>query len=132
MSVLDTLITDRTGPGPYDWNDFDRVQAAVAYLTSEFSKRGYLVPTVWAQEWTRSGVPFASQCAAYLANVQALRDAIDQLPATPPCPESMAGWTWTAANDLEQILADLEDALRRLDLAATVPCGPATCGGDYF
>ena len=132
MSVLDTLITDRTGPGPYDWSDFDRVQAAVVLLVSALEERGYLVASTVLPNWTRIGVPFASQCAAYLANVQALRDAIDQLPATPPCPESMAGWTWTAANDLEQILADLEDALRRLDLAATVPCGPATCGGDYL
>lgn len=132
MSVLDTLVTDRTGPGSYDWRDFNRVQGAVDELVDLFAAHGYQVPVTRLPVWSREDIPFASQCAAYLANVRALRSALDQLPTTPPCPESMDGWTWGAANDLEKILAGLEDALRRLELSATVACGAAECGGDYF
>lgn len=132
MSVLDTLVTDRTGPGPYDWHDFNRVQAAVDELVDLFAAHGYQVPVARLPVWGRKDVAFASQCAAYIANVRALRETIDQLPTTPACPENMNGWTWGSANDLEKILADLEDALRRLELSATVACGAAECGGDYF
>lgn len=132
MSVLDTLVTGRTGPGPYDWRDFNRVQGAVDELVALFEAHGYRVGVARLPEWSREDVAFASQCAAYLANVRALRDVLDQLPTTPACPASMNGWTWGAANDLEKILVDLEDALRRLDLSATVACGAAECGGDYI
>lgn len=132
MSVLDTLVTDRTGPGPYDWRDFNRVQGAVDELVALFASYGYQVPVTRLPEWSREDVAFSSQCAAYIANVRTLRDTLDQLPTTPACPENMNGWTWGAANDLEQILVDLEDALRRLELSATVACGAAECGGDYF
>lgn len=132
MSVLDTLVTDRTGPGAYDWRDFNRVQGAVDELVERFAAHGCRVGVAQLPEWSREDIPFASQCAAYIANVRTLRDMLDQLPTTPACPESMDGWTWGAANDLEQILVDLEDALRRLELSATVPCGAAECGGDYI
>lgn len=132
MSIIDTLITDRPGPGRYDWTDFNRVQEAVSYLVAEFSKRGYSVPTGQLPEWTRSGIAFASQCATYLDNVRALRAALTMQATTPACPPDMNGWTWGEANDLEKILVDLEDAILRLDLSAMVPCGPATCGGDYL
>lgn len=132
MSVLDTLVTDRTGPGPYDWRDFNRVQGAVDELVALFASYGYQVPVTRLPEWSREDVAFSSQCAAYIANVRTLRGALAQLPTTPPCPENMNGWTWGSANDLEKILVDLADALRRLELSATVACGAAECGGDYF
>ena len=47
----------------------------------------------------------------YLANVAAIRAAITA--DTPATPESMANLTYTEANDIEQILIDIDDALTR-------------------
>ena len=133
MSVLDTLVTDRTGPGPYDWHDFNRVQAAVDELVDLFAAYGYQVPVVRLPEWSRKDVAFASQCAAYLANVRALRETLATLPTTPPCPENMSGWSWESANDLEQILADLEVVLTALS-KTKVRCAQTVlfCGNVYY
>lgn len=141
MSVIDTLIFDRTQndvenktkKGHYNSDDLNRVINAVNYLADIFYQFGYS-PGVTPQttDWTADKIPEDAQMRVYLGNVRALRETLDQLSTTPACPASMNGWTWGSANDLEQILVDLEDALRRLELSATVACGAAECGGDYF
>ena len=67
----------------------------------------------------------------YLQNVSGMRDAITVLKSTPEVPESMCQLTYDKANDIEQILLDVE---KQIDVMKStfVACGPATCGGDYL
>ena len=58
--------------------------------------------------WKQSDVPTASQMASYLSNVEAIRSVLEVLPTTPETPESMELLTWVEANNIEQILVDVE------------------------
>lgn len=141
MSVIDTLIFDRTRndvenktkKGHYNSDDLNRVINAVNYLADIFYQFGYS-PDVTPQttDWTADKIPEDAQMRVYLGNVQALMAALSGVQFSPELPQSMALLSYAGANNIEQILVDLADALRRLELSATVPCGAAECGGDYF
>lgn len=146
MSILDTLITDRTQAdisrwktlhdkgwgsmsseersewssgmkGTYNASDLNRVTEAMEYLDE--SLRGYGYDTGYSEieivpgrtEWKQSDVPTASQMASYLSNVEAIRSVLEVLPATPETPESMELLTWVEANNIEQILVDVETVI---------------------
>ena len=47
--------------------------------------------------------------------MSALREAIAVLPGTPPVPESIEGLTWQKANDIEQILFDINALLNNME-----------------
>lgn len=64
--------------------------------------------------WYESDVPTSESMAAYLANVAALRGVLDILPTTPETPESMEALTWVEANNIEQILIDVQTVLTSL------------------
>ena len=64
--------------------------------------------------WYESDVPTSESMAAYLANVVALRGVLDILPTTPETPESMEALTWVEANNIEQILLDVQTILTSL------------------
>ena len=63
--------------------------------------------------WLPTDIPVQSQMEDYLANVQTLRDTIEVLQSTPQVPESMALLDWVGANNIEQILVDLETVINR-------------------
>ena len=69
------------------------------------------------QDWTDDGVPTAAQMARYLANVAALRAALAVPPFTPAVPADMAGLTAQEANDIEQILLDINQLLNNMAAA---------------
>ena len=115
MSIIDTLITDRAAPGPYDWRDFNRVQEAVKYIADRFAEYGYLVTLEKLPSATRADLYKASTCQTYLDNVRKLRGVITLLPDTPDTPVSMNLWTYVKANNLEKILADIGTTLKTMD-----------------
>lgn len=149
MSILDTLITDRTKAdvarwetlhdkgwtgmtadekaewssgmkGVYNASDLNRVTEAMEYLDE--SLRGYGYDTGYSEieivpgrtEWQQSDVPTASQMASYLSNVEAIRSVLEVLPTTPETPGSMELLTWVEANNIEQILVDVETVINRV------------------
>lgn len=141
MSVIDTLIFDRTQndvenktkKGHYNSDDLNRVISAVNYLAGVFQGYGYAIPGFSQQSasWATGQAPTQSQMQIYLGNVQALNSLLAALPSTPALPQSMALLNYAEANNIEQVLIDLDGTLQRLAQSA-VACGPATCGGDYF
>lgn len=68
-------------------------------------------PVLDPYTWYESDIPMQSQMAQYLANLAALRGVLSQVAAEPPTPESMALLTYVEANDIEQILLDIEAVL---------------------
>lgn len=61
--------------------------------------------------WIRRDIPTPEQMADYLANITMLRGLLPMPPTTPPVPGSMGRLQYWEANDIEQILLDV-DAVR--------------------
>lgn len=58
--------------------------------------------------WYHSDIPQANELNAYLRNVKWLREAMVLYPNTPEVPDDMEGFTFAEANDIEQILVNIE------------------------
>lgn len=114
-----SLITDRTradvvnqtDKGFYNASDLNRVGAAVQYVAERFAAQGYAVTVHTKTDWLASDIPTASELETYRQNIAALRALLAVMPATPETPDSMAGLTYTEANDIERILLDLDSLL---------------------
>ena len=110
------LITDRTradvanqtDKGFYNASDLNRVGAAVEYIAGRFAALGYACPVTVKKDWLTSDAPTASQMETYRQNIVTLRGQIAVMASTPEAPASMAGLTYVKANDIEQILLDLD------------------------
>lgn len=61
--------------------------------------------------WYQTDAPTEGEAAQYLGNVAAVRKVLAVMSTTPTTPESMAGLTVDAANDIEQILLDVDALL---------------------
>ena len=110
------LITDRTradvenetDKGFYNASDLNRVGAAVEYIAGRFTALGYACPVTVKKDWLTSDAPTASQLETYRQNIVTLRSRIAVMASTPETPASMAGLDYVKANNIEQILLDLD------------------------
>lgn len=107
MSVIDTLITNRTG-GSYNATDLNRVGAAIFYLQGRLYGVGISVTVTAKQDWTSNDVPGVSQMTTYLADVATIRGALAVPSGTPATPADMNCLTVAEANDIEAILQAIE------------------------
>lgn len=114
---ISTLVTDRGTGTYYNASDLNRVGAAVQYVASRFAAQGYAVTVSSKTDWLASDIPTASELETYRQNIAALRALLAVMPTTPEAPDSMAGLTYTEANDIEQILLDLDTLLTNAALA---------------
>lgn len=126
-----TLVTDRTAAdvsarkdkGHYNASDLNRVNAACLTLAEKMRGYGYVVsislPIIENDrtEWLISDIPTAAQMAHYLQNVAKIRSVLDALPTTPEVPADMSGLTYQEANEIEQILVDVEILLNNMAAA---------------
>lgn len=117
-----SLITDRTradvanqtDKGFYNASDLNRVGAAVEYIAGRFTALGYACPVTVKKDWLTSDTPTASQMEAYRQNIVTLRGQIAVMASTPDAPASMEGLNYVKANDIEQILLDLDALIDKL------------------
>jgi hypothetical protein len=112
--------------GAYNVSDMNRVTAAMEYLNSVFTERGYNTgytpveishldgtkDTVWQEN--DEDIRFTN-IETYRRNVAAIRAQFTQLSTTPETPESMQLLTWAKANDIEKILVDIDGGLWRME-----------------
>ena len=111
-----SLITDRTradvanetDKGFYNASDLNRVGAAVEYIAGRFAALGYACPVTVKKDWLTSDAPTASHLETYRQNIVTLRGQIAVMQSTPNAPASMAGLNYVKANNIEQILLDLD------------------------
>ena len=111
-----SLITDRTradvenetDKGFYNASDLNRVGAAVEYIAGRFAALGYACPVTVKKDWLTSDAPTASQLETYRQNIVTLRGQIAVMASTPEAPARMAGLNYVKANNIEQILLDLD------------------------
>ncbi len=103
--------------GAYNASDLNRVGAAVAYVAGRLTGYGYAVSVAPRQDWQVANIPTPESMTAYLADVAALRAALTVAADTPEVPEDMERLTWQEANDIEQILVDVDELLTRMAAA---------------
>lgn len=151
MSVMDTLITDRTqsdvdalkalkaldhadmtdaqraewarnSKGSYNASDLNRVGEACAYLYELITTMGYAVPgytplkTDWYEEADDTppdsgNRPDAAKMTAYITTIEALKSVWN---AAQAIPESMNRLTYEGANNIEKLLLEVDDLIRRI------------------
>lgn len=161
MSVIDTLIFDRTQndvtngtkKGYYNSEDFNRVIEAMEYLAQLLRANGYAVYVQSQSSWGYTGISDTTDSAQYLQDLQAVCGAVDcQAEIQSPfilgqsqldgsgglgnggiqaAPTTLENLLWTTANTIERMLLRTNQSLENLR-ASAVPCGTATCGGDYL
>ena len=141
MSIMDTLVTDRTqadadawnDKGTYNASDLNRVGSAMNYVADRLRAAGYdphISPkTDWKdEEWID---PEAQ--AVYLGDLAELRKQFSVMKSTPEVPPRILatgintndGLTHTWANDIEKILEDVDELL-------TKSTQPIFFSGDLF
>ena len=117
-----SLITDRTradvenetDKGFYNASDLNRVGAAVEYIADRFTALGYACPVTVKKDWLMSDAPTQRQMETYRQNIVTLRSRIAVMASTPEAPASMAGLNYVKANNIEQILLDLDALIDKL------------------
>jgi hypothetical protein len=97
--------------GAYNYTDLNRVEEAVQYLADKLRERGYRVDIVDKKVWTMNSLPTMADMNRYLNNVRVIRNAFATLGTTPQVPSSIAGLTYKEANDIEQIIFDVNKLL---------------------
>ena len=100
--------------GAYNNSDINRVQSAVRYLRDRLEEVGYSVIIPEARTWTQDDAPTQADMQQYLDDVRAIRSVFTLLNTTPNVPNSMARLTFTRANDIEQILFDVDRLLSNM------------------
>ena len=112
MSVIDSLITNRTG-GFYNASDLNRVAEAVEYVNNRLTAAGFNI-TVTAKRWVAGDIPTVAQMTAYLADIAAIRAALAVYATTPTVPPDMDALTVREANDIERILAEVDGLVKAM------------------
>lgn len=113
--------------GFYNASDLNRVGNAINYVAERFTEAGYLVQVSPRIDWTEADIPLQSDMEHYLADVSALRELVTTPVTTPPVPDDMEGLTYIEANNIEQILLDLDDILTRM-ISAYIYSNEVYCG----
>lgn len=100
--------------GAYNYADLNRVQSAVRYLQERFAGVGYSVGLSEPRTWTLQDAPTLADMTDYLTDVRAIRGILTLLKTTPPAPDTMVGFSYSEANDIEQILLDVDRLLSNM------------------
>ena len=125
------LVTDRTmqdvsagtEKGYYSAMDLNRVGATVEYLAKRLTAAGVSVSVSPVTDWTDAGWGTPSDMAHYLEQVRVMREALS-LASAPVVPGDLEKFTYTEANQIEQILEMLDAHIT--NMLSVVDAGWAT------
>ena len=100
--------------GFYNASDLNRVGNAMNYVANRFTESEYHPVISPKIDWTESDIPREADMAHYLADLSTLRGVLEVMPTTPEVPEDMDGLTYQEANNIEQILLDIDRLLTNI------------------
>lgn len=116
----DVLIDGVSNKGAYNIEDLNRVTEALEYLDARLALYGYSTGyepividgdrTVWEVE----DIPSESQMEQYLSNVEKIRSVLELYYATPRTPDTMDGFSFEEANDIETILSVVDEIITQV------------------
>ena len=129
MSIMDTLITDRTQAdvdarnekGTYNASDLNRVGAAMNYVADRLRAAGYDPHISPKTDWKDDEWIDPEAHAVYLGDLAELRKQFAMMKSTPEIPPRILatgintndGLTHTWANNIEKILEDVDYLLTK-------------------
>ena len=87
------------------------------YVADRLRSAGYDPHISPKTDWKETDWPTPSDMERYLRDVSTLRGLLTQMETTPDVPKSMEKLTHWTANDIEQILMDMNDTIARLKAA---------------
>jgi len=124
---LDNLIKDRTSADILNetdkafisYTDLNRIEQACSYLA------GLLHVTITTKTWTMDEFRTETQMARIRSNIQTLLNAFYQDPNNPILPTVIKYENYKEANDIEQILYNIENMI--LNVNAASPSLPYVC-----
>lgn len=122
MSIIDTLVTDRTqadvdarnAKGTYNASDLNRVGAAMNYVADRLRAAGYDPNISPKTDWKDEDWVDPAAQAVYLGDLAELRKQFAMMASTPQVPADMDGLTYSGANDIEKILEDIDALLANI------------------
>lgn len=133
MSIIGTLITDRTqadvdsrnGKGTYNASDLNRVAAAMNYVAGRLESAGYDPHISPKTDWKDDDWVDPAAQTVYLGYLAELRSQFAMMASTPQVPprilatdiNSNDGLTYTWANNIEQILTDIDRLITNMTFA---------------
>lgn len=105
--------------GAYNAEDWNRVAAAIVYVAERLrSECGYVVEIQDAkQDWAIADIPTEKDCNIQLTNCETVRNILPVMDSTPAVPTDMDELTWSEANDIEQILLDVNTLIDNISAA---------------
>ena len=145
MSIIDTLVTDRTGDdvqearsiieriingtateadydkyadflkGCYTVLDMNRVGEAVAYIGQRLSAAGYSAPVDPKTDWTETDKLYASDAKTYIENIKIIRNALRIQRSLPEIPNSLENLDYNGANRIELLLKTVDELLTKIE-----------------
>lgn len=116
MSIIDTLITNRTYGAKYDYEDLNRVGVAVLYLENIFRQCGYIPIISSKTDWKNGDNQTISQMEKYLKNIIELKSQIPIIDDGQTLPTKMDYLTSEGANAIEQILININNQIKKMQL----------------
>lgn len=130
MSIIDTLVTDRTRADVDAWNakgiytasDLNRVGAAMNCVADRLREQGYDPHINPKTDWKDGEWVTPADQAVYLGDLAELRKQFAMLESTPEVPPRILatgirandGLTYVWANNIEQILLDIDTLLTNI------------------
>lgn len=107
-------VSPSAAKGMYTHNDLNRVEGGVAYIIEELNALGHYVPPMTVKtNWTYMDTITISDMERYFSNIATLRGVVGVYPHTPDTPTIYDKLTYEIANDIEKILADIEEITLR-------------------
>jgi hypothetical protein len=102
--------------GSYNASDLNRVGAVLNYLRDRLTEAAYLTGKEFAmrENWQKDEIPEASGFHAYINAVETIRGAMSQKPTTPPTPENDGSLDYQGANNIEQIMLDIDELITNM------------------
>ena len=113
--------------GAYNYTDLNRVGEAIKTLATLLNDYGYVNSIEPKTDWEVGDKPNQAQMQKYLADLQALKDTYYVYSTTPQVPTDMVSLTYEEANNIEKILADIENVIKNME-KNFIHCGVANCG----
>lgn len=113
--------------GCYSYEDMNRVESVVAYLANRLTEAGCTFYPKVKTDWTQEDIPSRSDMERYYKNVATVRKLLKVYSTTPNAITTKTKLDYKAANDLEQILLDVEELITNIE-AAWLGCGDLYSG----
>ena len=100
--------------GAYNFGDMNRVESAVEYVANRLTEAGYAVLPIVKKNWNGNDKPTLDDIKRYMKNIADIRAALTTFSTTPEAPTTEKRLTYQMANDMEQILIDVDDLVSRM------------------